>query len=87
MPRPEATGQKVHTGQQIGTADIIDLRDDDCVWGAVEIARLWNVPTLNSVYWKLTKGLIPGARRVGRRWCASKRARREAFELSPPATS
>jgi hypothetical protein len=74
MSRPEVTGQKIGSPDGDG---------NDLVWGAREIGKLWGIADIRAVYWKLARGSLPGVRRIGRQYCASKRARREAF--NPPA--
>jgi hypothetical protein len=71
------------TGQRIGTPD-----DDgnDLVWGAREIGKLWGIADIRAVYWKLANNRLPGVRRIGRQYCASRRARREAFNPPSQAT-
>lgn len=55
----------------------------DIVWGAREIARLIGM-TPKAVFHMLERGQIP-ARKVGRRWCASRAALREFFERTEDA--
>lgn len=50
----------------------------DLVWGALAIAALIGT-TPKAAFHMLERGQIP-ARKVGRRWCASRKALREFFE-------
>lgn len=62
-----------------------DMTDDlDIVWGARAIGLLINRNS-RVTYGLLEAREIPGARKVGNRWCVSRHKLREAFGLAEAA--
>lgn len=53
----------------------------DLIWGAAEIGRTLKLRTERQAFRMLEDGVIP-AKKIGRLWCASRRALREHFGLA-----
>jgi hypothetical protein len=54
----------------------------DVIWGAAAIAKAINRST-KATFYLLESKEIPGARKVGGRWCINRRALAELFSAEP----
>ena len=59
------------------------MSDLEIIWGAPAIAKAIG-RDLRGVYHMLENGLLPGARKVGGRWCVTRRSLHALFESEAP---